>query len=135
MITVDQIREIYKSGLLGIRDPRILNVNTIRHMDNGERTGYFGSFRYKLDKSNALLLTINIRLDMVGKNVQIRMFHISGYGYGFPSYSLAKTKALFKTGLECKFQSLLDIVEGDATEVLAEKLNKAIRIYHENKSF
>lgn len=135
MISVDQIREIYKSGLLGTRAPRILNVNTIKHMDNGERTGYFGSFRYKLDKSNALLLTINIRLDLVGKNVQIRMFHISGYGYGFPNYSLAKTNSLFKTGLECKFQSLLDIIDGDATKVLAEKLNKAIRVYDENKSF
>ena len=135
MITVDQIREIYKSGLLGTREPMVLNVNTVRHMDNGERTGYFGSFHYKLDKTNALLLTVNIRLDMTGKNVQIRMFHISGYGYGFPKYTLARTKELFKLGLECKFQSLFEITQGQVAEILTEKLIKAIGIYDENKSF
>lgn len=120
--------DIFSAGLLSERDKSYPNVYYIKHMDNGERINYFGTFRYRLDKKNVLLVGFQIHLGMTGKNVQVRISHIIPYGRGY-------TKTIFKKGFEMKFKTMLEILQGEPSTVLAEVINKAIGTFNERKSF
>lgn len=121
------IVDIFSAGLLRERDKAHAKVYFIKHMDNGERTSYFGTFRYRLDKKNVLLVGFQINLNNPGKNVQVRISHVIPYGRGY-------TKTIFKKGFDIKYKTMLEILQGEVSTILAEKMIKAIEVFNENKS-